>query len=109
MESKAPIPFVLCALLLVLSLLVLALEADHWQSVSDKEMRWFQRLTGGLGMGAVAVPAWNVIDYDPRLQPVDESKLWPLPGSYAYSPAGTSSVTHFPEIWDRDRDISEKN
>lgn len=49
-------------------------------------------------MGAVAAPVWSVIDFDPRLQPVDESKLWPLPGGYSYSPASTSSVTHFREV-----------
>ena len=103
METKAKAPLLLCAILLLLSLSVLALDAHRWRSLSDKEMRWFQQRTGGLGMGAVAAPAWSVIDFDPRLQPVDESKLWPLPGGYAYSPASTSSVTHFREVlepWD---------
>jgi hypothetical protein len=98
METRAKAPLLLCAILLLLSLSVLALDAHRWKSLSDREMRWFQQRTGGLGMGAVAAPAWSVIDFDPRLQPVDESKLWPLPGGYAFSPASTSSVTHFREI-----------
>jgi len=98
METRAKAPLLLCAILLVLSLSVLALDARRWRSLSDEEMRWFQQRVGGLGMGAVAAPVWSVIDFDPRLQPVDESKLWPLPGGYAYSPASTSSVTHFREV-----------
>jgi len=98
METRAKGPLVLCSILLLLSLSVLVLDAHRWRSLSDKEMRWFQQRTGGLGMGAVAAPAWNVIDFDPRLQPIDESKLWPLPGGYSYSPASTSSVTHFREV-----------
>lgn len=98
MENRAKAPLLLCAILLVLSLTVLALDAHRWRSLSDKEMRWFQQRAGGLGMGAVAAPVWSVIDFDPRLQPVDESKVWPLPGSYSYSPASTSSVTHFREV-----------
>ena len=98
METRAKVPLLLCATLLLLTLSVLALDAQRWKSLSDKKMRWFQDRAGGLGMGAVAAPAWSVIDFDPRLQPVDESKLWPLPGGYAYSPASTSSVTRFREI-----------
>jgi hypothetical protein len=98
METRAKAPLLLCAILLLLSLSVLALDALRWRSLSDEQMRWFQQRAGGLGMGAVAAPVWSVIDFDPRLQPVDESKLWPLPGGYAYSPASTSSVTHFREI-----------
>ena len=98
METRAKAPLLFCAILLLLSLSVLVLDARRWNSLSDSEMRWFQELTGGLGMGAVEAPAWSVIDFDPRLQPVDESKIWPLPGSYSYSPASTSSVTHFREV-----------
>jgi|GEM_PF-2416928 len=98
METRAKGPLLFCAILLFLSLSVLALDAHRWKSLSDREMRWFQELTGGLGMGAVAAPVWSVIDFDPRLQPVDESKLWPVPGSYSYSPASTSSVTRFREV-----------
>jgi hypothetical protein len=97
MEIRAKAPLLACAALLLLSLSVLALDACRWQSLSHEKMRWFQERTGGLGMGAVAAPAWSVVDFDPRLQPVDESKVWPLPGSYPYSPAAASSVTHFRE------------
>ncbi len=97
METKGNILLVFCTLLLLSALFVLTMESLRWQSISDKEMRWFQQLTGGLGMGAVTAPSWNIIDFDPRLQPIDESKLWPLPGSYSYSPASACSVTYFKE------------
>ena len=100
METNAKIPVILCLVLLVLSLLVLSLDHYRWQVLPVKDMERFQQATGGLGMGAVAVPAWSLIDYDPRLQPVDESKFWPLPASYSYSPTGTSSVSNFREILD---------
>ncbi len=108
METRAKIPLVLCLVVLLLSLTVLALDAHRWKSRSDEEMRWFQGAMGGLGLGAVAAPAWSLLDFDPRLQPVDESKLWPLPGSYSCSPAGTSSVTHFQEILDKEEGFSEE-
>jgi hypothetical protein len=106
MEPRAKVPLLVCAALLLLTLSVLALDACRWRSLSHEKMQWFQERTGGLGMGAVAAPAWSVVDFDPRLQPVDESKVWPLPGSYRYSPAAASSVTHFGEVlraWDTER------
>ena len=98
MDSQAKLPLLICLLLMLLSLFVLVLDTLHWKALSDKDMRQFQHLTGGLGMGAVTAPAWSVIDFDPRLQSVDESTLRPFPGGYSYSPTGTSSVTCFQEI-----------
>ncbi len=55
----------------------------------------FQHKVGGLGMGSVIVPRWNFRDYDPRLQPVANDELYPLPGGYAYSPDRLSMVSSF--------------
>jgi hypothetical protein len=98
MINKANVPFYICLLLLAFSLLVLGVDALRWKTVSEEEMRGFQNLAGGLGMGAVVAPAWSIIDFDPRLQAIDESTLRPFPGGYSYSPAGTSSVSCFKEI-----------
>jgi len=49
-------------------------------------------------MGAAVVPAWNVLHFDPRLQPVDDSSLWPIAGGYPYSPSAASSAVTFTEI-----------
>ena len=62
------------------------------------EMRLFQQTVGGLGMGAAATPAWNILYYDPRLQSVDDSNLWPIPGSCPYSPAAASSAVAIREL-----------
>ena len=101
MQKNATIPLVFSLLILVASIGIIGLDAGHWKRVSDQEMRWFQNLTGGLGMGAVVTPSWSVIDFDPRLQPLDESTLRPFPGGYSYSPTGASSVTSFKEILSR--------
>jgi len=104
MESRAKLPILMCLLLFVLSLFVLTLDTRHWKTISDNDMRQFQQLAGGLGMGAVTTPVWSVIEFDPRLQSVDESTLRPLPGGYSYSPTGTSSVTCFKEMIKKEKD-----
>jgi len=62
------------------------------------EARLFQRGIGGLGMGSAAAPTWNILHYDPRLQPVDDANLWPIAGSYPYSPSAVSAVGNFREF-----------
>jgi hypothetical protein len=64
---------------------------------SGKDAALFQNLVGGLGLGAAASPAWNLFYYDQRLQSVDDSNLWPIPGSYPYSPTAASAVVVFRE------------
>jgi hypothetical protein len=58
----------------------------------------FQKMVGGLGMGAISSPIWNFINFDPRIQSVDDSTLWPIPGGYSYSPDRTATVSYFEEI-----------
>lgn len=82
-----------------LIVLILAFESHGHSSLSGaNEMRSFQRAVGGLGMGAGAAPAWNVLYYDPRLQPIDDSNLWPVAGSYPFSPLAASTAVSFREI-----------
>lgn len=82
-----------------LALLFLLLSSNHPGSLShENDMRLFQRSVGGLGMGAVATPAWNLLHYDPRLQPIDDSNLSPIAGSYPYSPSSVSTVVAFEEL-----------
>ncbi len=74
------------------------LEAVYWNSASGADTaRLFQRSVGGLGMGATATPAWNLFYFDPRLQPVEDSNLGPLPGHFPYSPASAAGVRVFRE------------
>jgi hypothetical protein len=78
---------------------MLILEARRLsRSSSLEEMRLFQRTIGGLGMGAAATPAWNILHFDPRLQSIDDSNLWPVAGSYPYSPSAASAVIALKEL-----------
>jgi hypothetical protein len=84
--------------LAIVTVLLFVLDAVYWDPLhGGKDMRLFQRSVGGLGMGAAATPEWNLFYYDPRLQPVDDSNLWPVPGSYPYSPSAASAVVVFRE------------
>jgi hypothetical protein len=79
--------------------MLLALDAGHkgHSSGADK-MHLFQSTVGGIGMGAAATSAWNVLHYDPRLQSVDDSNLWPVAGSYSYSPSAVSAAVNLREL-----------
>lgn len=79
---------------------ILAIAADQysWERVHSDQMVMFQRMVGGIGMGAISSPIWNLINFDPRLQPVDDSTLWPVPGGYSYGPDRTATVSHFEEM-----------
>ena len=82
-----------------LSILFFLLSGGHRGFLSyENDMRLFQRSVGGLGMGAEASPAWNLLHYDPRLQSVDDSNLSPIAGSYPYSPSSVSTVGAFEEL-----------
>lgn len=82
-----------------LAILFFLLSSDHRGFLShENDMRLFQRSVGGLGMGAAATPAWNLLHYDPRLQSIDDSNLMPIAGSYPYSPSSVSTVVAFEEL-----------
>lgn len=93
------------AVILFLAIGCLFLDAHQWMNQSDGRMRSFQRAVGGVGMGAASTPAWNLIHYDPRLQPVDDSDLWPIPGGYPFSPSAVSIVIVFRESPRKDLEI----
>ncbi len=80
-------------------LLLFGVEAVYWNPSSGiEETRLFQRTVGGVGMGAAATPAWNLLFFDPRLQAVEDSNLNPVPGSYPYSPFSAATVVVFREL-----------
>jgi len=86
------------AMILCLATGFMLLNACYWMDQSDGRMRSFQKAVGGVGMGADSTPAWNLIHYDPRLQSVDDSNLWPTPGGYPFSPSAVSIVIVFREF-----------
>jgi hypothetical protein len=94
------IRFYLLFLLILIGLTVLAIAMDlySWKGIQSDQMVDFQRVVGGIGMGAISTPMWNFINFDPRIQPVDDSTLWPIPGGYSYGPDRTATVSYFEEI-----------
>jgi len=98
--SRTGAGFVLATLTLAGAVVLLfVVEAVYWSPSSGvEEARLFQRTVGGVGMGAAATPAWNLLYFDPRLQAVEDSNLNPVPGSYPYSPFSAATVVVFREL-----------
>jgi hypothetical protein len=94
------IRFYLFFLMALMTLTVLAIVLDHysWKRIRSDQMVDFQRMVGGIGMGAISTPIWNFINFDPRIQSIDDSITWPIPGGYSYSPDRTATVSYFEEI-----------
>jgi len=66
----------------------------------------FQRMAGGLGLGATVCPRWCFVNFDPRLEPCTCPEQ-PLPGGYCYCPEHSGTVTHF--VIDRSGALSTDN
>ena len=94
------IRFYLLFLIVLITLTVLAMLWDQysWKRIQSDQMVAFQRMVGGVGMGAISTPIWNFINFDPRIQPIDDSITWPIPGGYSYGPDRTATVSYFEEI-----------
>ena len=74
------------ALLLIISLLILLNEWHLWKNYETAKIKEFQQYVGGLGIGASVSPEWGFLNYDPRIDYIDETNLWPIPGGYSYAP-----------------------
>jgi len=98
MSRKIRFYFLFLAVLIALTILTITLDQYSWKRVQSDQMVTFQSMVGGVGMGAISSPIWNFINFDPRIQSVDDSTLWPIPGGYSYSPDRTATVSYFEEI-----------
>ncbi len=98
MERRCRMVLVLLVLLVVMAGAAIAMDMKTWQGRRAENIRIFQRATGGLGMGAIASPIWQFINYDTRILSVDDSITWPVPGGYSYGPDRTGTVTYFEEV-----------
>ena len=85
-------------ILSVLAVLMIAWDEYSWKKIQADQMVTFQRMVGGVGMGAISIPIWNFVNFDPRIQPIDDSTLWPIPGGYSFGPDRTATVSYFEEI-----------
>jgi hypothetical protein len=87
------------ALLLIVALSIIIFERPLKESSDRNAGRVFQRSVCGLGIGSALRPDWGFAGYDPRVDAVDETRLWPVPGGYSYSPErgmmGDDSVDTF--------------
>jgi hypothetical protein len=84
--------------LIALTISAIALDQYFWKRIHTDQMVAFQKMVGGIGMGAISTPIWNFINFDARIQPVDDSTLWPIPGGYSYGPDRTATVSYFEEF-----------
>jgi hypothetical protein len=84
--------------LVLATVAAVGLDLHTWREKGTDDIRAFQRALGGLGMGSIAAPVWQFINYDARILSVDDSLTWPVPGGYSYGPDRTGTVSYFQEI-----------
>ena len=95
---KKEIAYILIVICLVISVIaVIAYDSYAFKKRQMGSILSFQRITGGLGIGAVAKPSWCYINYDPRIEGVCSCIEWPVPGGYCYCPDHTGSVVYMEE------------
>jgi len=85
-----------------LSVILLALSVYEQLAVRNQgheKARAFQEIACGFGMGASVSPKWGFMNFDPRIDNVDETALFPVPGGYSYSPDAGMSVTGISEMF----------
>lgn len=85
--------YIFIVIFLVVSVIaVIAYDSYAFKKRQMNHILSFQRITGGLGLGAVTKPAWCYINYDPRIEDSCSCIEWPVPGGYCYCPDHTGSI-----------------
>ncbi len=84
----------LAAGLLAATLALVGRESVRGSGHDLETVRMFQRMAGGLGLGASVRPRWCFINFDPRIEhcTCDEQ---PVAGGYCYCPEHTGTVSCF--------------
>jgi len=83
---------------LILTGLFVIVYKDYYKENNHSGVRSLQRYLGGIGLGSVVSPEWGFLNYDPRIDYVDETGLWPIPSGYSYSPERGFSISDIKEI-----------
>jgi hypothetical protein len=91
-------PLYLILLLLLCVITVHVIEYITWEYRGAEDQVSFQRLVGGVGMGATPAIYWDFSSYDPRLEPNCSCSLWPIPGGHPFSPEHGTTIWHAPAI-----------
>lgn len=94
----------LISFLCVASLAVLVYDGYAGRGTVSEKGAAFQRFAGGLGLGAAVNPKWGFLSFDPRVDSVDETQLYPIPGGYSYSPDRGTAVVEIREAAWRPRE-----
>lgn len=97
-NRKAAIWLLILLGLMLITISLLLQDFHLWKNIKSEDMKTFQALVGGLGMGSTSVPAWNYINYDPRLEGADSAITWPIPGGLFCGPDRAATVSYFEEI-----------
>lgn len=98
MEKSCHRLLVALGLLILVTAAAIGFDMLAWQGRRVEHTLVFQKATGGLGLGAIATPIWQFINYDARILSVDDSITWPVPGGYSYGPDRTATVSYFEEV-----------
>ena len=69
-----------------------------WKDSGAEKIKAFQQYVCGFGLGASVSPGWGFLSFDPRIDSVDETGLFPVPGGYRYSPDSGLSVSEIKEM-----------
>jgi hypothetical protein len=85
---------VLAGGLLAATVGVLALDGVGSHGNHRDNARQFQRMAGGLGLGATVRPRWCFVNFDPRVERCTCAEE-PLPGGYCYCPEHSATVSFF--------------
>jgi hypothetical protein len=80
-------------------LLAAAAATLGWDAMASRggprgHARQFQRMAGGLGLGATVCPRWCFVNFDPRIERCTCAEQ-PVPGGYCYCPEHTGTVSFF--------------
>jgi len=85
---------VLAAGLLLATLALLGREAVRRTGHDLETVHTFQRMAGGLGLGASVRPRWCFVNFDPRIEHCTCMEQ-PVPGGYCYCPEHSGTVSSF--------------
>jgi hypothetical protein len=80
--------------LLAATLALLGRESVRGSGRDLETVRKFQRMAGGLGLGATCVPRWCFVNFDPRIEHCTCAEQ-PVAGGYCYCPEHTGTVSYF--------------
>ena len=80
--------------LLAAVLAVLAWDAVDSSGRHRDHARRFERMAGGLGLGASVRPRWCFVNFDPRIERCTCTE-YPVPGGFCYCPEHSGTVSYF--------------